>query len=74
MTFSAAIILESIIPQFQAVSREFVLLSLGPGFSVSFPSSVETILSLTTPTTNTVVCMLPPGDDVTDTSDKGGQL
>ena len=57
--------------QFQDVSREFVLLSLGPGFSASYPSSVETIMSLTTPTTNTIVCMLSPGDYVTD---KGGQL
>lgn len=67
----AAIILDCIILQFQAVSREFVLLSLGPGFSASYPSSVETIMSLTTPTTNTIVCMLSPGDDMTD---KGGQL
>lgn len=28
-------------------------------------------MSLTTPTTNTIVCMLSPGDDMTD---KGGQL
>ena len=66
--YSAA---DFIILQFQDVSREFVLLSLGPGFSASYPSSVETIMSLTTPTTNTIVCMLSPGDDVTD---KGGQL
>ena len=53
-----------------------MLLSLGPGFTETLPSSVEAILPLTTPSTNTIVCMLPPGDDdgKDDTGDNGGQL